>query len=232
MRDLAEICRVREVQVILSTHSPYVLDELPEEARLYIWEGATGKEVIKGVSPQFAMTKMDLEQHPECDVYVEDDIAQALVREVLVAHAPDLVQRCLIAPYGAASVGQALGLMVASDKFPRPTRVFLDGDQPTSPGCALLPGGDAPERVVFGALKAIGWVGVAPRVGRSHSQLVDSCEKAMTAEDHHEWLRLAADELLLGGVILWQAMCAEWASKCVDKATAKAIVEPIAEALA
>jgi len=42
MRDLAEISRVREVQIILSTHSPYVLEELPELARLYIWEGAAG----------------------------------------------------------------------------------------------------------------------------------------------------------------------------------------------
>jgi predicted ATPase len=35
IRDLAEQCRARELQIIISTHSPYVLEELPIEARMY-----------------------------------------------------------------------------------------------------------------------------------------------------------------------------------------------------
>jgi hypothetical protein len=76
---------------------------------------------MKGVSPEFSMTKMDLERHPECDVFVEDEIAQSMLREIIVARAANLVSRCLIVPFGAASVGQALGQMVVSNKWPRPT---------------------------------------------------------------------------------------------------------------
>jgi predicted ATP-dependent endonuclease of OLD family len=36
IRDLAERCRERELQIILTTHSPYILDELPLAARSYI----------------------------------------------------------------------------------------------------------------------------------------------------------------------------------------------------
>lgn len=32
IRDLATVCRERELQIILTTHSPYVLEELPKEA--------------------------------------------------------------------------------------------------------------------------------------------------------------------------------------------------------
>jgi predicted ATPase len=231
MRDLAEVCRVKELQIILSTHSPYVLEELPPEARLYVWEGAAGRSVIKGVSPEFAMTRMDLEQHPECDIYVEDDRAEALIREVMVHTSPELVSRCLIVPFGAASVGQSLGLMVAGKRFPRPSCVFLDGDQPPSNGCSLLPGGDAPERVVFDAMKAAAWPTVAQRVGRSHSNVVDACERAMTTENHHEWVRLAADELVLGGSHLWQALCAGWATQLLNPAEGKAIVTTIEQAI-
>src|ERR1022692_819301 len=117
--------------------------------RMYIWEGVSGKEMIKGVSPDFAMTKMDLEQHPECDIYVEDDAASILLREIIVSHSSQIISRCLIVPYGAASVGQALGQMAQAKRFPRPTQVYLDGDQPPMPGCVRLPGDDAPERVVF-----------------------------------------------------------------------------------
>jgi hypothetical protein len=40
--------------------------------------GIEGKTAVSGVSPEFAMTKMD-ESHPECDLYVEDVIAKTLV---------------------------------------------------------------------------------------------------------------------------------------------------------
>jgi hypothetical protein len=183
------------------------------------------------VSPEFAMTKMDLEQHPECDLYVEDEAAQTMVREILVAHALSSVSRCLIIPYGAASVGHALGQMVKNDRWPRPTCVFLDGDQPLATGCITLPGGDSPERVVFGALNDVGWKGIAERVGRSHSQLVDACSRAMTADDEHEWIRLAADRLTLGGQILWQAVCAVWAKDCLSAVDAKTVTDAVLSAL-
>jgi predicted ATPase len=157
IRELAEMCRLRELQVILTTHSPYVLSELPPEARGYIQTNRGDKEIMFGVSPEYAMTQMDDEGHPECDVYVEDDESAILLREILVKVAPEIVPRIQIIPYGAASVGQSLGQMTVQRRFPRPSVVFLDGDQSACPGCRLLPGGDAPEIVVFSALKAKQW---------------------------------------------------------------------------
>ena len=53
MRDLATVARLNELQIILTTHSPYVLEELPDEARIYLMEGQDGKNPIVGVSPDF-----------------------------------------------------------------------------------------------------------------------------------------------------------------------------------
>src|SRR3984893_9841590 len=145
IRDLAEICRERELQIICSTHSPYILAELPLEARLYLMQGKIGRHVMTGVSPEFAMTKMDEYPHPECEIYVEDERAQTLLREIIVAHSSGLIERCMMIPFGAASVGRTLGIMVAEKRFPRPSCVFLDGDQSEAIGCNLLPGDDAPE---------------------------------------------------------------------------------------
>jgi hypothetical protein len=75
---------------------------------------------------------MDDEQHPECDLYVEDVRAATLVAEMLVAKERDLLSRSKIIPYGAASVGMALGIMARQNRFPRPSLVFLDGDQEVS----------------------------------------------------------------------------------------------------
>lgn len=232
MRDLAERCRESELQIIITTHSPYILEELPLEARMHILESGKAKAIVPGVSPQFAMTKMDDEQHPECDLYVEDLAAKVLLGEILTSKGSEIYQRCAIVPFGAASVGQALGIMVDQKRFPRPTCVFLDGDSAESTGCVLLPGGDAPEQVVFKGLQAGGWHSVWSRIGRDSSVVHDACNRAMTLADHHNWITLAANELKCGGETLWQAMCAEWVSHCLNAEEAKNVVYPIENILA
>lgn len=233
IRDLAERCREDELQVILTTHSPYVLEELPLEARAYILQApSTGvKEIVYGVSPEFAMTKMDDVAHVECDLYVEDRRSGVMLMEILVVADRDNVQRCEAIPFGAASVGQALGQMVANNRFTRPSCVFLDGDQAAAPGCIKLPGDDAPERVVFGELHGGKWYSLHERLGRSYSQVADACTQAMSLPGHHTWIDFAATRLTLSGDTLWQAMCGEWAVKCLDAEAAAEVAQPVADAL-
>jgi AAA domain, putative AbiEii toxin, Type IV TA system len=230
IRDLAERCREREVQIILTTHSPYVLEELPLEARKYILESKDVKQIVSGVSPSFAMTKMDDEQYPECDLYVEDIAAKTMLGEIMAFHGKEIFQRCQIVPFGQASVGHALGQMVSNNRFPRPSCVFLDGDSAPAPGCILLPGGDAPEQVVFRDLQKKQWGSLWSRIGRDLSVVADACTNSMTLGDHHEWVRLSANKLMCGGETLWQAMCAEWAQG-LDSQIAKEVITPIEDAL-
>jgi predicted ATPase len=214
MRDLAEAARIHECQIIISTHSPYILEELPLHARNYILETGTTKEIVTGVSPQFAMTKMDDEAHPECELFVEDESAKTLLAELLSKHARGIFPRCQIIPFGAANLGLALGMMVVANRFPRPTIVFLDSDNDAAPGCVLLPGNDAPERVVFASLRANQppWGDLWTRVGRDLASVADACERAMLLREHHDWVNFAANQLQIGGQTLWQAMCAEYAN--------------------
>ena len=232
IRDLAERCRENELQVILTTHSPYVLEELPLEARAYIFQGDSGRrEIMYGVSPDFAMTKMDDVTHTECDLYVEDRSGGMLLTEILVKADREIVQRCQLIPFGAAQVGVALGQMIMGNRFPRSSCVFLDGDQPQAQGCLLLPGGDAPERVVFSDLRDIKWAKLDERVGRPYSQVADACSQAMGLPDHHAWIDFAASRLTLGGDTLWQAMCAIWASQCLSDEDAHRVAQPVSDVL-
>ena len=226
IRDLAQMARLRDLQIIFTTHSPYILEELPPDGRLYVTDDTSGKTIIAGVSTSFAMTSMDDEQHPECDVYIEDEIAEDLLREIVVAKAPDILGRIRFIPYGPANVGRSLGQMDAEGRFPNKSCVFLDGDQEPSAGCNILPGGDAPERVLFDQLGS-DWTDVAQRVGRSASKVSDACEKAMTHSSSRDWIDAAADTLLLKGSILWQAMCASWANRIMNSAEGVVIVDAI-----
>jgi hypothetical protein len=122
--------------------------------------------------------------------------------------------------------------MVNSNRFPRPTLVFLDGDQPVTPGCLLLPGGDAPERVVFEGLKSKNWTLLDSKTVREFSALADACSRAMSAADHHEWASSAANKVHLSSDTLWQAMCSQWAGNCLTTEDATKLVNPIRHALA
>lgn len=231
VRELAELARSLELQIILSTHSPYVLEELPPRARVYIMTGTMGKRIVTGVSPEFAMTTMDEDRHPEIDVFVEDHRSAGMLREIIVKADHDLIPRVQLIPFGAANVGMALGLMTSQQRFPRPTAVFLDGDQTPSVGCHLLPGNDAPEIVVFTELKKLNWHGLAPRLGRTESNVIDTCNQAMTRTDHKEWVQAAADRLAIGTDVLWQSMCAEWARAGLTDSQAQEIADLIGLAL-
>jgi predicted ATPase len=230
IRDLAEAARLQECQIVLTTHSPYVLEELPLQARAHILEAGGTKQVVTGVSPHFAMTKMDDEQHPDCEAFVEDDRARVWLAEILSRDAPNTFVRTLITPYGAANIGAALGQMVKSKRFSRPTVVFLDGDQELKESTHLLPGKDAPERVVFADLKESNWGELPTRIGRDFSVVVDACERAMVLHDHHDWLRTAANELRCGTDALWHAMCSEWV-RCTGTQHRKSVVDAVEQAL-
>lgn len=234
VRDLAEQCRLQECQIILTTHSPYVISELPSEARLCILKTHDGqkplKQIISGISPEFAMTKMDDDVYPECDVYVEDEAAKILLEEILARHGEDVIHRCTFVPYGAANVGYALGTIAINERFPRPTCIFIDGDCEPRPGCHVLPGDDAPEQVVFRGLRAKGWADLWVAVNRDTSLVHDACTNAMTL-NHHEWVKSAANHMRYGAEALWRAMCAEWAKACLTRMQAQDVVRPILDVL-
>ena len=232
IRDIATLCRNLELQCILTTHSPYILDELPSEGRIYLMETEGHKKIITGVSPMFAMTKMDDEVYTEMDVYMEDENSIVMLGEIVArSNQPDLLLRYQAIPYGAANVGRALGIMVKEKRFPRPTVVFLDGDQDQSDGCLLLPGKDAPERVVFEGLTMVSLEKVAKRMGRFPDQLSEACKAAMLLSDHHEWIRFVADRLAVSGQALWQSMCAEWSMACLTETERERITDTIFEAI-
>lgn len=232
IRDLAEVSRIKHVQFIVTTHSPYILDELPIYARIQILNDLGAKRVVHGVSTEFALSRMDEENYPEIDIYVEDTSAKILVEEIIAKADLQLLSRVQIIPYGAANVGKALGIMNSQGRFPKSTVVLLDGDQDSSNGCHILPGDDAPERVVYDKLNQLGFPDVASIIGRSHSDLVNYCQTAMTLPDHHDWNKSVADNIFCGGYELWRALCRVWVDKAYKPDASNPLILAIRDSLA
>lgn len=230
VRFLLWLARQRRVQIVLSTHSPFVLQELPQEARILLLPGPQGLSVVYGVSAEFAMSRLDDEVHPEAHVFVEDRDAEILLREILASseEAAKLLARIEISPVGPANVVAMLGNLGIAGKLPYKSIAILDGDHADS-HCKNLPGQLAPEKVVYSELKEKGWPNLPQRFGIGAGTLFTILDDAMLEPDHHKWNAKVGDQILKSSVSVWEVLANEWCKSCLDLEIGKALTQAISD---
>ncbi len=228
-RFLLNQARTKRVQVILSTHSPYILEELPTEARVLLIPANDGPNIVYGASPEFALSRIDDSVHPEAFVYVEDITAKIWLREILASHPEggDLLPRIKINPVGPANVVTLMGKLAHDQKLPHRSLAILDGDADSSEGCMLLPGKSAPEKVVFQDLRDAGWPQLDARFGIGAGTLLGYLEDAMLTPDHHQWPKLVGDRVIKSAQSVWEVLTTEWCRSCMTDSEKAQIFDSI-----
>jgi predicted ATPase len=217
---LMKLSRKKRCQIVVSTHSPYVLEQLPQEARILLVPGNQETNVIYGASVEFAMSRMDDPVHPEMVVYVEDREAEIWLREILVSDESkaSVIDRIEICPVGPANVVQTMGILGAEGRLPNSKSLaILDGDKQASRGCIVLPGTSAPEIVVYGELKDINWANLPERIGVGAGTLFADLEDIMTDPNHHNWNKKLGDKVRKSHVSVWETLVGEWARMCLTE---------------
>lgn len=233
MRVLLWLCRQKRIQVIVSSHSPYVLEELPANARVMLLPGPAGTNIVYGPSPEFALSRLDDEVKPDLFLFVEDREAEIFLREILASSSVgrDYIPRLSISAVGAGNVVQMMGSLGKNNKLPYRSLAFLDGDFPASEGCIVLPGSVAPERVVYSGLKNAGWKNLPERFGVGAGDLLTFLEDAMLDQDHHNWNRRVGDRVIKSKVSVWEILVGEWCKHCLSDEERDRIVNAVGEAL-
>ncbi len=228
MRFLLWFARQKRVQIIVSTHSPYVLEELPEEARIMLLRSGQTVSVITGVSPEFAMSRLDEETHPEAYVHVEDKNAAIWLREILASspQSASLLPRIKITAVGASNVVKTIHGLLAASRLPYKGIAVLDGDN-AEVGVPSLPGHLAPERQVFTDLKAANWTDLTARFGLGAGTLYAALEDAMLEPDHHKWTGMVGDRVNKSSTSVWEVLAASWACHCLLPASRELLREAI-----
>lgn len=226
---LIELSRQRRAQVIVSTHSPYILEELPPEARILLLPTPTGPSVVYGASPEFSLTKLDDISHPAAFLYTEDIFAEIWTREIIASHndGGDLLSHIKISAVGPANVVTMMGKLAFEERLPQPGLGILDGDQDPSPGCVKLPGTKAPEQVVFEGLRRENWGQLHERFGIGAGNLHAYLEDAMLNQKFHDWPQLVGDKILKSKTNVWETMVTEWCRVCLDTETRDTFVTSV-----
>ncbi len=225
--------RQKKCQVILSTHSPYILQELPKEARVMIMSGTEGINIVTGITPEFAMSKMDDGDYPELDIIVEDNDTSVWLREILanLDDADEILPRVRISPVGPANVVQIMGKLGYENKLPYKSIAIVDGDKDATLGCLKMPGKEAPEHVVFEELKNIKWASLPERFGIGAGILYSILDEVILNPDHHAWTTIIGNKVRMSSKSVWEILCNEWCRNCLTAEYKMKLKEDIAEKL-
>lgn len=215
---LLKLSRTKRIQVILSTHSGYILDELPREARVLLMSGQNGTNVIYNVSTEFAMSKIDERDVPELYLYVEDKEAEVLVYEIIKKYDADdvIFSRIECVVVGPSNVVQMMGDLNHKRMLPQAGIGVLDGDMQPHNGCIIIPGGDAPEKVVYKELKQNNWENLDNRFGIGAGTLFDILDEAILLPDHHDWNSYVGDKVKKSKSNVWNILVEEYVKQYIN----------------
>lgn len=210
MEALLELSLNKKIQIILSTHSPYILSEVPPKARILLLQDGDNIALVKGPSTEFALSRIDDKIHHELHVFVEDVVARTLFIEIIRKSKPEFLSRINVIAAGSESVLKSLAILIEGNNMPYKSLVILDGDMSSVNGTLKLPGTEAPEIKVFSDLKERNWPNISERFGIGAGNLFSYLESAMSIGDHHQWCSYVGDRILKSRESVWEILSEEW----------------------
>ena len=235
VQHLLEVARRKKLQIILSTHSPFVLEELPPVARVMLFQLADRKEIVYGVSSAFALSTIDECQHPEVYVHFEDDEAVVMFWEILKRNHEvhtDLVKRIETRTVGSATVVNTLAKLAKDRNLPYASISIVDGDMKNNcRDCLCLPCDLAPEKAVFEGLKEKGWNDLDERFGIGAGTLFSYLDDVITSPDHHQWTTILGDKIKKSKDVVWAIMVEEWCKQCLPEQEGQQFIEQVQKAI-
>lgn len=125
INELKKLCCKYKCQIICSTHSKEVLSCLPPDGRVFVKRSDEKTDIIPNISAEYAFGKLSGESSDEICVFVEDNVGEAFLGNVLTQ---SLRERIKIFPVGSDQAilkHMAVHYREGNYNF----MAFLDGDK-------------------------------------------------------------------------------------------------------
>lgn len=173
-------------QIILATHSEYILNALPSEAMIFLDhkpDGGVG--VIPGITSSQAISLMTEGRKKSLYILVEDECAREILREIIRKEDPRFL--ATVGIYVGGDRSNIARTMEAISETKLPIVAVRDadiGDDPCS-NIFKFPGSQAPEKELFENL------GVRDYVSKTYEINFDDFAVTLSS-DHHEWFKQLA----------------------------------------
>jgi hypothetical protein len=178
------------------------------------------KEIIYGITSQFALSTIDDVEHPEMFVFLEDDDSVALFWELIKqdsSHYSEFCTKISTRAVGSCSIVGTLGDLGRARKLPYNSIAIVDGDKRSDyPNCLSLPRSLAPEKQVMTDLKITGWSHLDKRFGIGAGSLFKVFNDALLLPNHHDWTTYIGDHVKKAKDTVWSILIEEWQKQCLS----------------
>ena len=219
---LVSVSSRRGHQIMLTTHSAFLLQALPAESRIYLEQSPGGIMVTPGLTALQAQSLMTHGEQKGFHILVEDDCACAILREILLRGDPNLLKTAGIYPAGDAKfVARSVQVFHAAHI---PAAAVRDADKGDVPKDSVfsLPGSQPPEREVFESRTV--------REYLAHHYDLDWADFGVTLQtDHHTWFAALARRLNMDKSALLAELAREYV-RGLAEAEVQALVTLLQEA--
>jgi predicted ATP-dependent endonuclease of OLD family len=178
---LVEVSKRRKIQVFITTHSEYVLLALPQKSRIYLKRENNSVVPIPGIGVRQAISLMDNMEIPALYILVEDDVAEAIITELLRRHDDNLVKTVRVLIAGDKDKIQAMMAVFKDQKLP--VCAVRDGDFGADKKIQMfkLFGTEAPEKEIFKSAT------FRSAFAATHKVDFDAVDVKNKAQNHHRW---------------------------------------------
>lgn len=234
MNVCADICLRKGMSLIVTTHSPFVIERLPRRnLRLLVRNGSEIEVISSPASDQVARVLGDrLTYHGA--ILVEDEQSRCIVRSILRQLAPELLE------YYEIVVATAVdGVIKGIDGLPKLKDWFslfgiLDGEQRDAYKEKIykwphgfLPNPETPEALLQSVIQT-NRPAIATQISRPVETLNVACDAAAGLEAH-EWIRHVRQALSLEVSQFTDAIVQVWLSEAANQDICKEIISRLHE---
>lgn len=188
-RYLVEVCIEKRHQVILSTHSEFILEALPSASRIYLNETSTGIEPIIGLTASQAKSLMAQGCVKALSILVEDECAASVLREIIRSIDPTFLRSVGIHPAGDCdTIAMTVRTLQTTGL---PVTAVRDADRGPDPSNNIfaLPGSHSPEREILNSQR------VRQYFESTYAVVLQDLDANLSQVDHHKWFRHIAERI-------------------------------------
>jgi predicted ATPase len=184
---LNEVVARRKHQILLTTHSEFILQALPSESSIYLKRSGNGISGIPGLTSLEAKSLMADGHTKALNIFVEDKFAKAVLTEILRHSDKDFLGSVGIHPIGGFNLIRQLTEALTPLEYA--VAAVLDGDKNglTGGNIFALPGDNPPEIEIFNNANVREYIS-------SHFDIdLDDFQARLHGIDHHDWFRRLAE---------------------------------------
>ncbi|MGO9022455.1 MAG: ATP-dependent nuclease [Syntrophobacteraceae bacterium] len=188
-RYLVNVCISKKHQIFISTHSEYLLTALPSASRIYLDRTTDSLRTIRGITTAQAISLMTEGHSRALHVLVEDEVAAAVLKEILRHGDSTFLRTIKIHPIGDTRSIQSV--MKALVETGLPVAAVRDGDKEGNPreNIFKLPSELPPERELLNTPV------VKDFLRSAYGIEVDDFIVLVQGIDHHQWFGLLAEKV-------------------------------------